>query len=92
MVFNSPNNQFYQSDLDLHLMALVLELDLDMVKMSYHTKNELSMSRHSKVIACTDTHTQTHRQHENTTFPHTRAVMNELTLSETRIGWDEVAG
>ena len=42
------------------------------------------MSRHSKVIAQTDTqtHTQTdrhtdghtHRQYENITFPHTRAV------------------
>ena len=59
-----------------------------MVKMSYHTKNEVSMSRHSKVIACTDTHrhrhththtdadthTDTHREYENITFPHTRAV------------------
>ena len=40
-------------------MTLVLKLDLDMVKMSYHTKNEDSMSRHSKVIACADTDRQT---------------------------------
>ena len=42
-------------------MILVLNLDLDMVKMSYHTKNEVSISRHSKVIACTDI--QTVRKH-----------------------------
>ena len=41
------------------------------------------MSRHSKVIARTDTHTQTdaqththtHRQFEKITFPHMRVVM-----------------
>ena len=32
------------------------------------------MSRHSKVIAQTDTHTQ----YENITFPHTRAVKIQL--------------
>ena len=75
-------------------MTLALKLDLDMVKMSHYSKNEDSMSRHSKVIACTDrqtdrqtdrkththTHThaggQTHKQHENITFPHTRAVIS----------------
>ena len=63
-------------------MTLTLKLDLDMVKMYHHTKNEVSMSRHSKVIAWTDrqtdrhthTHTHTHTQYENITFPHTRAV------------------
>ena len=40
-------------------MTLILKLDLDMVKMSHQTKNEDSMSGYSKVIACTDTHTQT---------------------------------
>ena len=63
-------------------MTLVLKLDLDMVKMYHHTKNEVSMLRHSKVIVQTDTHThidtqmdrQTHRQYENITFPHMRAV------------------
>ena len=62
-------------------MTLVLKLNLDMVKM-HHTKNEVSMIRHSKVIARTDTHTdgqtdrltEIHRQNENITFPHTRAV------------------
>ena len=38
-------------------MILVLKFDLDMVKMYHHTKNEVSMSRHSKVIAQTDKHT-----------------------------------
>ena len=40
-------------------MTLVLNLDLDMVKILYHTKNEVSMSKHSKVIAQTDRHTDT---------------------------------
>ena len=53
-------------------MTLVLKLYLDIVKMYHHTKNEASMSRHSKVIAQTDTHT--HRQYENITFLHTRSV------------------
>ena len=56
---NSQNSQFYKSDLDFDPMTLVLILDLDMVKMSHHTKNEVSMSSHSKVIACTDTQTHT---------------------------------
>ena len=36
-------------------MTLILKLNLDMVKTSHHTKNEVSMPRHSKVIAQTDT-------------------------------------
>ena len=32
------------------------------------------MSRHSKVIAQMDRQTHRDRQHENITFPHTRAV------------------
>ena len=51
-------------------MTLILKLDLDMVKMYHHTKNEVSMSRHSKVIAQTDTQTHTLGQYENITFPH----------------------
>ena len=57
---NSQNDKFYKSDFDLGPMTLVLKLDLDMVKMSHHTKNEFSMSRHSKVFACTDTQTDRH--------------------------------
>ena len=48
------NNQFYKSDLDLDSMTLVLKHDLDMVN---HTKNEVSMSMHSKFIAKTDRQT-----------------------------------
>ena len=59
-------------------MTLVLDFDLDMVKISYHTKNEISMSRHSKIIACTDTHTETHRQYENITFLRTRTVISHV--------------
>ena len=51
-------------------MTLILKLDLDMVKMSHHTKNEVSMSRHSKGIAQTDTD----RQYENITIPRMWAV------------------
>ena len=50
-------------------MTLILKLDLDMVKMYHHTKNEVSMLTGSQVIARTDTHTQTHthRNDENIT-------------------------
>ena len=48
---------FYQSDLDLKPMTLILKLDLDMVKMSHHIKNEFSILRHLKVIVQTDTQT-----------------------------------
>ena len=41
-------------------MTLILKLDLDIVKMYHHTKNEVSMSTASKVIARTETHTRTH--------------------------------
>ena len=58
-------------------MTLILKLDLDMVKMYLHTKNEVSMSSGSKVIAWTDRNRQTHRQTdmtENITYLHTRVV------------------
>ena len=42
-------------------MTLVLKLHLDMVKITGHAKNLVSMSRHSRVIAQTHTHTHTHR-------------------------------
>ena len=38
-------------------MILILKLDLDMVKMYHHTKYQVSMSTHSKVIAQTDKQT-----------------------------------
>ena len=41
-------------------MILTLKLELDMVKMYHHTKNEVSMSRHSKVIAQRDRQTGRH--------------------------------
>ena len=46
-------------------MTLILKLDLDMVKMYHHIKNEVSMSTASKVIAQTDR--QKHRHDENIT-------------------------
>ena len=48
LVSNSQNNQYYLSDLDP--MTLAVKFDLDMVKMYHHTKNEVSVSRYSKVI------------------------------------------
>ena len=42
-------------------MTLILELDLDMEQMYHHSKNEVSMLRHSKVMP-EQTHRQTHRQ------------------------------
>ena len=59
---NSPKIPFYQSDFDLDLdpMTLILNLDIDMVKMSHLTNNEVSLSRNSKVIV-TDTQTGRHK-------------------------------
>ena len=51
-------------------MTLILKIDLDIVKMYHHTKNEVSMSTPSKVIAQTDTQKQTDGQtdtHTDTT-------------------------
>ena len=43
-------------------MTLILKLDLDMIKMYLHAKNEVSMSRGTEVIACTDRNRHTDRQ------------------------------
>ena len=51
------NNHFFAHDLDLDPMTLILKLDLDMVKMYLHTKNEVPMWSGSKVIVWTDCHT-----------------------------------
>ena len=60
-------------DLDLDPMTLILKFDIDMIKMYQHTKNEVSMSSASKVIAQTDkhtdTHTHTHLHHTTKTSP-----------------------
>ena len=69
-------------------MTLILQLDLDMVKMYLHTKNEVSMSSSSKVIAWTDrntdrqTHRQTHRQTDMTeNITYTRVVKSLVTMN-----------
>ena len=64
----------YKSDLDLNPMTLILKFDLDKVKMSHHTKNEVSMLRHSKGIARTDR--QKNRQYENITVLRMWVVIN----------------
>ena len=57
-------------------MTLILKLNLDMVKIYHHTKNEVFMSRHLKVIAQTDTqtHRQTHTQTDQQTHTHTDSM------------------
>ena len=45
------NMMFYSFDLDLHPMTLILKLDVDMVNMYLHTKNEVPSYSGSKVIA-----------------------------------------
>ena len=42
---------FYSFDLDLNPMTLVLELNLDMVKMYLHMQNKVPSYSSSKVIA-----------------------------------------
>ena len=66
-------------------MTLILKLDLDIVKMYHHTKNEVSMSTGSKVIARTDRQTDRHTHtHTHTTktlpLPHTREVIKKHIL------------
>ena len=53
-----------KNTLDLDPMTLILELDLDMVKMYLYTEDEVPSYSSSKVIAWTDTQTdrQTDRQ------------------------------
>jgi len=58
-------NRIYRHDFlfsDLDLITLICELDLDLLKMYLHTKNELSRSRFSEVKSITDRSTDTGRQ------------------------------
>ena len=66
-------------------MTLVLKLDLDIVKMYHHTKNEVSMSTHSKVITWTDRQTDTDTHDETILLPHTREVI--INLPDHRRWW-----
>ena len=57
-------------------MTLILEPDVDMVKMYHHAKNKISLSNSFKSYSQnrqTDTHT-----HTTKTLPHTREVINNL--------------
>ena len=56
--------------LTLYPITLILKLDLDMVKMYLHAKNEVSMSRGSKVIAWTDRNTDTDTQTDRHNWKH----------------------
>ena len=53
-------------------MTLILKFGLDMVKMYLHTKNEVSMSRGSKVKDRTDRNTDRQRQTDGQTDTHTQ--------------------
>ena len=72
-------------DFDLDPMTSIYELELAIVKMYLHTKNELSGSRLSKVRAL-QTHRQTHTQSdatENITTSHPRVLKRSDTPSST---------
>ena len=62
-------------DFDLDPMTLILKLDLDMVKMYPYTKNEIPSYSSSKVIAQTDTQTDST---EIIAYPHMRMVIKWL--------------
>ena len=71
-------------------MTLILNLDLDMVKMYLHTKNEVSMSSGSKVIAGTDRNTDTQtdtndRKHYLPAYAGGNYMKNSKRLRGTRI-------
>ena len=71
----------FSYDLDLDPMTLIFKLELDMIKMYLHAKNEVSMSSDSKGYSLNRQKTQTHRQTDTTkniTYPHTRVVMSEI--------------
>ena len=59
-------------------LTLILKCGIDMVKMYYHPKNEISMSTHSKVIAQTDRHTDNTK---TLPLPHTREVKSPFFFS-----------
>ena len=91
LVSNSQKNQFYKSDLDLDPMNLVLKLDLDMVKMYHHAKNEVTTSRHSEVIARTDRNTDTQTDNMKTLPSRIRGRYQTLsqTCSSKEYPWEE---
>ena len=66
-----PGNQItrYVSDLDLDQMTLILKLDLNDINIEHYTKNDVSLSTHSKVIS--QTGRQTYRHYESITHTHT---------------------
>ena len=63
-------------DLDTDPMTLAPELILDMVKMYHHSKNEVSVSNASKVIAQTDRQTDRPTHTDTDTDTHTDKQTN----------------
>ena len=74
-------------------LTLTLKLDLDMVKMYYHTKNGVSVSTASKVIVWTNRQTDTHT-HATKRFPlpHTREVNVQNLDVDSPLGLLHVVG
>ena len=64
---------------DLDPMALILKLNLDMVKMSLYTKNEVRSYSSSKDMVSTDRLTD---PTEIITYPHTRVVKIQSGISK----------
>ena len=69
---DSQSSLFYQGDLDLDTMALILKLDLSMVKMYSTTIPKikfLGQGVQRMQLVQADTHTDTHRQYKSFTLP-----------------------
>ena len=83
--YSTKYHFFGSCDLDLEPMTLILKLDLDIIKMCLHAKNEVSRSKHSKVRARTDRHTHrhTHRQTDRQTDTHTHRQTDRQTDRQT---------
>ena len=61
-------------------MTMTLKIDLDVVKMYLHTKNEVPMWSSSKVIVWTDRQTDTTK---NITYPHSQVVNMSMEMTHT---------
>ena len=72
---------FHSCYLDPDPMILICELDVDIIEMYLHAKNQGPSWKHSKGIARTDGQTDRHTDTtENITYPHAPAVIIMITL------------
>ena len=66
-------------------MTLILKLDLDIVQIYLHAKNEIPGEKAKKVMARRDRRTDIQPDtNENITYPHSRVETNTENLSGTR--------